>query len=208
MSAVGRLPGLSSWTVIPFAHLRRGTRHVVVAWPALNSAGSLVDATVVGICLEETADGLEECGRRWVVRDQAAARAATVAALGGSDYDVIGRSAGRELDDLGPEMSRLGTAFAQAVSSGNRSAARQAATSFSRLLPLSTVAYGNDVARLLWAASNHSGRLEHVSTVRNGDTATLTFSVTRSGFRFQTIRATARPVSEGSDRWIVTSYES
>lgn len=207
LRAVGNLRGLSSWTVIPFAHFRRGDRHAVVAWPAINSAGELVDATVVGICLEETEDGgLEECGRRWVVREQAASRAAMVEALGGSDYQVVGRSSGMALDDIGPRLASLGTEFSNAVSNGNRSGASRAAVAATRLLPLNRVAYENGVARLLWAAARHEGRLDHVSTVRNGNSATLTFHVRRGIFRLQTITATAQPINGNTDRWIITSY--
>ena len=207
LRAVGSLRGLSSWTVIPFAHFRRGDRHAVVAWPAINSAGELVDATVVGICLEETEDGgLEECGRRWVVREQASSRAAMVEALGGTDYQVVGRSSGMALDDLGPRLANLGTRFSDAISNGNRSGASQAAVAATRLLPLNRVAYENGVARLLWAAARHEGRLDHVSTVRNGNSATLTFHVRRGIFRLQTITATAQPISGNTDRWIIVSY--
>lgn len=207
LRAVNRLRGLTTWTVIPFAHFRRGDRHAVVAWPAINSAGDLVDATVVGICLQETADGeLEECSRRWVVRDQAASRAAMVDALGGSDYQVVGRSSGMALDDLGPRLASLGTQFSSAIANGNRSGATQAAVAATRLLPLNRVAYENGIARLLYAAARHEGRLEHVSTVRNGDSATLTFHVRRGIFRLQTITATARPVNGNTDRWIIVSY--
>ena len=84
--AVQELRGLSTWEVVPFAHFRRELRHVVVAWPAINSAGQVVDATVVGACLEEAANGsLEQCGQRWVVSDRSASIAALEAALGGSD---------------------------------------------------------------------------------------------------------------------------
>ena len=205
--AASQLRGLSGWTVIPFAHFQRGNRHAVVAWPAINSAGTVVDATVVGICLEETDDGdLEECSRRWVVRDRSASMAAMRDALGGSNYQVRGRSAGIPLDDLGPRLGSLGTEFAQAASSGNRARARQTAMAFTRMLPLDTVAYENGVAQLLWMAARHNGRLEHVSTVQDGARATLTFHARRGLIRVQTITATARRVSGDDGRWIVTSY--
>jgi len=207
LQAASQLRGLSGWTIIPFAHFQRGDRHAVVAWPAINSAGRLVDATVVGICLEENGDGeLEECGRRWVVRNAATSRAATAEALGGTDYQVMSRSSGVALDDLGPRLASLGTQFSRAVAARNSAGARQAAMSVTRLLPLDRVAYENGVARLLYAAASYNGSLEHVSTVRNGDSATLTFHVRRGILRLQTITATASPVNGNTDRWIITSY--
>ena len=208
MQAVRGLRGLSNWTVIPFAHFRRGRRHVVVAWPAINSAGRLVDATVVGICLEANAEGtFEECGRRWVVRDQAASRAALLAALGGPDFEVIGRDAGAPLTELGPRLSELGTAFGRAVSSQDRDGAVRAAAAFTTMLPIERVALENGVAQLLWAAATHDGRLEHVETLRQGNSAVLTFHVMRGRRRFRTIRAQAQQVRGQGDRWIVTSYQ-
>jgi len=206
LQAVGSLRGLAGWTIIPFAHFQREDRHVVVAWPAINSAGQLVDATVVGICLEETDTGLEECGRRWVVNDQSTSRAAVVEALGGSDYRTMTGQVGTPLDELGPRLSRLGTDFTQAVSSRNRNAARVAATAFVRMLPVDRVAFNNDLAQLLYLAANYNGRLEHERTVQNGETATLTFTVRRGIIPMRTITATARPVSGSSDRWVLVSY--
>lgn len=205
--AVEQLEGLRGWTVVPFAHFQREDRHVVVAWPAINSSGRLVDATVVGVCLEEGDTGeLEECGRRWVVRDRADSRAALVNALGGSDYRVMTASPGAELDDLGPRVSELGTAFSRAISNGNRSQARSAAIEFTRLLPVSEVAFDNQVAQLLYMASSYNGRLEHAGTVRNGDSATITFHVYRSILRVRTIRATAREIGD-TGRWHIVSYQ-
>jgi hypothetical protein len=207
IQAASRLRGLSGWTVIPFAHFRRGDRHALVAWPAINSAGRLVDATVVGICLEENDTGeLEECGRRWVVRDAAASRASLVEALGGSDYQTMTRSTGATLDDLGPRLASLGTEFSRAVASNNAAGASRAAVSAARLLPVDRVAHENGLARLLYAAASYNGSLEHVSTVQDGDSATLTFNVRRGIMRLQTITATARPVNGSSDRWIIVSY--
>lgn len=205
-SAVASLDGLRGWTVVPLGHFQRGEKHVVVAWPAMNSSGAVVDATVVGICLEETVDGLEECGRRWVVRESGPSRSAIAAALGGSDYRTLSGSAGASLDDLGPRLSALGSEFVRAAAARNGNAARRSATSFVQMLPLSRVAYDDDVAQLLYLAARYNGRLEHVRTVRNGETAELTFRVVRSGFTMQTVRATARPVSGSSDRWIIVSY--
>ena len=204
-AAAANQPGLSSWTVIPMAHFRRADRHVVIAWPALNSSGNTVDATVVGICLEENGDTLESCGDRWVVRDSTESAAALRNALGGSDYEVLGRSNGSPLNSLGSDLEQLGNRFVSAVGQRNGSAARAAAMEFTQLLPLERVAFDNDVAQLLWMAARYNGRLEHEGTTRNGDTATLTFAVRRSIFRIQTIRATAEQV-DGTDRWIVTSY--
>lgn len=204
--AVSSLDGLRGWTVIPLGHFQRGQRHVVVAWPAMNAAGDVVDATVVGICLEETAEGLVECGRRWVVRESGPARAAIAAALGGSDYRTLSGSGGASLDELGPRLSALGTQFVEAASSRNGNAARSSATTFAAMLPLSRVAYDDDVAQLLYLAARYDGRLEHVRTVRNGETAELTFRVVRSGLTMQTVRATARQLDGSADRWIIVSY--
>lgn len=208
LRAIDGLQGLASWTVIPFVHIRRGDRHVVVAWPAINSAGRLVDATVVGICLEQTAPGvLQERGRRWVVREPQAARAAMVEALGGDDYEVLDRNDGVALDELGPRVSRLGSEFVEAIDAGDRARARQAATEFARMLPFERVALENGAAQLLWAAATHHGRLELVSTQRQGDTAALTFEVLRGRQRFRTIQARARRVSPGRDAWVLESYQ-
>jgi hypothetical protein len=207
MRAVDGLPGLDAWTVIPFAHFRRGARHAVVAWPAINSSGQLVDATVVGICLAETGPGaLEQCGRRWVVRDARASRAALVEALGGDDYEVLDRSAGTSLNELGARLSRLGSDFVDAMDAGDRAGARRAAADFARMLPLDRVSFENGAAQLLWAAATHHGRLELADTVRRGDTATLTFNVLRGRQRFRTIEATARRVAGSADSWVFESY--
>jgi hypothetical protein len=208
LRAVDGLQGLSSWTVIPFAHFRRGDRHVVVAWPAINSAGRLVDATVVGICLEQATPGvLQERGRRWVVREPQAARAAMIEALGGEDYEVLDRDDGLALDQLGPQLSRHGSEFVEAMDAGDRAGARRAATAFARMLPLERVSLENGAAQLLWAAATHHGRLELVDTVRQGDTATLTFEVLRGRQRFRTIQARARRVVPGRDVWVLESYQ-
>jgi hypothetical protein len=208
LQAVESLPGLASWTVVPFAHFRRGDHHVVVAWPALNSAGQLVDATVVGVCLVETATGaLEECCRRWVVRDAETARASLVQALGGDDYEVLDRVDGFPLDELGPRLSRLGSAFVAAMDAGDRAGARQAAAQFANMLPLDRVSLENGAAQLLWAAATHHGRLEHVDTLRQGDTAAITFNVLRGRQRFRTIQALARQVAGRPDVWVLESYQ-
>jgi hypothetical protein len=200
------LPGLDSWTVVPFAHFRRGDRHVVIAWPALNSYSRSVDATVVGIPLIETADGrLEAAGQRWVVRERALSLEALTAALGGEDYEVIGRDAGVALDQLGPSLSQLAEQFSRAVSSGDRLGARQAAIAFTGLLPMDHLSLENSAARLLWAATQYGGTLQHRSTVRRGEEAEITLDVTRGFLRYTTVRATARPV-DGDDRWIVVDY--
>jgi hypothetical protein len=208
MFTVDNLPGLRTWTVIPFAHFQRGNRHVIVAWPAINSRGQLVDATVVGICLVQDDSGaLVEEGRRWVVRDVGAARSALQRALGGSDYELVEREAGVPLDRLGPILSGLGTQFAGAVAQGNRQGARATARNFAALLPVERVAFENGVAQLLWMAARHRGRLEHVRTVRNGDEATLTLDVMRGRRRMRTIRARAREEAPGTDRWVIVSYQ-
>lgn len=207
IQVVRGLQGLSTWTVIPFAHFRRGARHVVVAWPAINSSGQLVDATVVGICLEATDAGLVEHGRRWVVRDSAASQAALVQALGGSDYEVVGRDAGIPLASLGPRLGELGSAFSNAIEQGDRDGASRAAAAFTVMLPVERVALENGVAQLLWTAANHNGRLQHVDTLRQGDQAILTFHVMRGRRRFRTIRAQAQRVAGQTDRWIIASYQ-
>ena len=208
MQVVSSLPGLGTWTVIPFAHFRRGDRNVVVAWPAINSQGQLVDATIVGICLGPGESGqMEECSRRWVVRDRAASRAALIRALGGSDYQVVDRGEGAALDELGPRLSRFGSEFSTAVAAGDRDRARQAASLFTTMLPIESVSLDNRVAQLLWAAANHDGRLVHVNTRRQGDVARLTFRVMRGQRRFRTIHAQARQVAGHPDRWIIVNYQ-
>lgn len=201
------LPGLSTWTVVPFAHFRRELQHVVVAWPAMNSAGEVVDATVVGICLEESENGdLEQCGSRWVINDQATARAALERALGGSDYEVVTGQVGTPLDDLGPRLSQLGTTFASAADDGNRAEAQRAAAAFAQMLPAEQIAFDNELARLLWAAAHYDGRLEHVSTERGDRIATLSFDVNRGWARVQTIRVLAEATESDPNRWIVVDY--
>ena len=204
---VSRLRGLDGWTIVPLAHFRRGERHALILWPAINSSGRLVDATVVGVALEPDAAGnLVERGRRWVVPDEATSRAALVAALGGEDYEVLDRRLGVSLDQLGPRLSSLSVAFGRFVSAGARVDAKDAAVAFSRLLPLERAAFEPSVARLLWMASAHSARLEHVETLREGETATLTFRVMRGGMTFQTITATATQLEGHPGRWVVSSY--
>jgi hypothetical protein len=206
-AAVERLPGLDTWTVVPFAHFRRDLRHVVVAWPAMNSSGEVRDATVVGICLEESQSGdLEQCGSRWVINDPSRARAALVEALGGTDYDVVSAQVGTGLDDLGPRLSQLGTSFASAVDDGRRAEAQRAATEFAQMLPAEQIAFDNELAQLLWAAARYDGRLEHVSTDRGDRLATLTFDVNRGWARVQTIRVIAQALDDDPSRWVVVDY--
>ncbi len=207
LATVEGLRGLRSWTVIPFAHLRRGKRHVVIAWPAIDSSGRLVDATVVGICLIESADGeLLEKGRRWVVREAEASRTALQQALGGSTWDVVGRVSGAPLNDLGPELGRRGSTFAKAVSRGDRVTARHAAQGFAAFLPVDRVMLENDVARLLWLAATHRGGLRHVRTSRQGDEALIVLHVMRGRSRLRTIEAHARPERPGSARWVIYDF--
>ena len=207
-AAVEDLRGLSGWTVIPFAHFRRGARHAVIAWPALNPSGRPVDATVVGICLEEDGEGgVEECGQRWVVSDVSTSTAALERALGGDDYELVGRTIGAPLEDLGPFLSRMGSEFVSAVARGDRSGARRAAMAFTTMLPLERVAFDNDVAQLLLLGARYNGSLQHVGTVGEGDIATLTFHVQRGFFRVQTIRATARQIEGEPDSWYVVAYQ-
>jgi hypothetical protein len=208
LRAVDGLRGLTTWTVIPFAHFRRGQRHVVIAWPAIDARGSLFDATVVGICLETDDQGaLVERGRRWVLRDPGAARRALVTALGGDDFEVMLGNQGAALDELGPSLSRLGSTFAAAVLRGDRAEARLSASAFARLLTLDRVAYGNDVAQLLWMAARHRGSLRHQRTVLQGETALLELSVMRGDRRMRAIQARARRVAPGQDRWIIVDYQ-
>lgn len=205
--AAEALPGLSSWTVVPFAHFRRELQHVVVAWPAMNSAGEVVDATVVGICLEESENGdLEQCGSRWVINDQATARAALLRALGGTDYEVVTGQVGTPLDDLGPRLSQLGTTFASAAADGDRDEAQRAAAAFAQMLPAEQIAFDNELAQLLWAAAHYDGRLDHVSTERGDRLATLNFDVNRGWARVQTIRVLAQAVEGDPSRWVVVDY--
>lgn len=206
-AAASELPGLDTWTVVPLAHFRRGLRHVVVAWPALRSTGEAVDATVVGICLEETGGGgLEQCGSRWVITDRAAATTALEQALGGSDYEVVSRQTSSPLDDLGPRLAQLGNDFASAADRGDTEAARRAATTFAQLLPVDAVAFDNELAQLLWMAARYDGQLEHVSTERDGQFATLTFDANRGWIRVRTIRVIAQPVNGDMSRWVVVDY--
>lgn len=206
--AAGALPGLSTWTVVPLAHFRRGLRHVVVAWPAMNASGETVDATVVGICLEEGLDGdLAQCGSRWVVNDRASATTALVQALGGADYEVVSRQSSAPLDALGPSLAELGNDFVDAVDRGDSTTARRLAVTFAQMLPVEQVAFDNDLAQLLWMAAEYGGRLEHVSTERSGQVATLTFDVSRGWFRVRTIRVSARTVNSDPTQWVVVDYQ-
>jgi len=208
IDAVSALPGLQGWTVIPLAHFERERRHVVVVWPAIDAASELVDATVVGVCLEQTAEGrFDEVGRRWVVREPAESRRAIEAALGGPDYRVVGRSAGVPLDVLGSRLSSLAEAFASAVRGRDREAARSAASSFSELLPIERVAHEPAVAELLWLAAARSGRLELGRTERRGGEAVLTLRLLRGGAALRTVTATARQVPGAPDLWVISSYE-
>lgn len=201
------LPGLSNWTVVPFAHFRRGLTHVVVAWPALNSSGETVDATVVGICLQESTDGMvEQCGRRWVVNNRAASTEALESALGGSDYELVSQQEGAPLNDLGPRLSQLASQFVSANSRGDREGARRAALGFVQMLPAEQIAFDNQLAQLLWAAASYDGRLQHDGTTQSGSTATLTFDVRRGLFRVQTIQVTAEPSETSPGQWVVVSY--
>jgi len=207
LDVVSRLRGLEEWTIVPLAHFRRGERHALIIWPALNSSGALVDATVVGVALEETEDGtLVEHGRRWVVRERETSRAALVEALGGDDYEVLDRRVGVHLHHLGSRLSRLSAAFGRFVAAGERRDAADAAAEFSRLLPLERAAFEPSVAQLLWMASSHSARLEHVETLREEETVTLTLRVMRGGMTLRTITATATPVEGHPERWVVGSY--
>lgn len=207
LEAVSRLRGLEGWTIIPLAHFRRGTGHALIVWPAIDAAGSLVDATVVGVALEIDGEGnFVEHGQRWVVREGDASRASLATALGGDDWEVLERGVGVPLDQLGPRLSSLSVAFGRFVAAGARNDAVDAAVHFSRLLPLERAAFTPGVAQLLWMASAHSARLEHVATHREGETATLTIRVMRGGMTFRTITATASPVEGHPDRWVVTSY--
>jgi hypothetical protein len=207
LEAAFGLPGLDGWTVVPMAHFRRGERHAVIAWPALDAAGRTSDATVVGICLEPNAAGvLEECGRRWVVRAPSESAAALARALGGADYEVVTRPEGAPLDELGPRLAELGSAFAEAVSRGDRFAAQRAGAAFVSMLPVERVAFDNDVATLLYMAARHDGRLQHVATERQGEVATLVFRARRGFLTVQTIEATARPVRGNGDLWVLADY--
>ncbi len=204
----GELPGLSSWTVVPFAHFRRGLTHVVVAWPALNSSGQTVDATVVGICLRESTDGsVEQCGRRWVVNERVASRAALEDALGGADYELVSQQSGAPLNELGPQLSQFGSEFVSAISRGDRTGARRIALGFVQMLPAEQIAFDNQLAQLLWVAASYDGRLEHVSTTQNNTMATLTFNVRRGWLRVRTIQVTARPAAANPGQWVVVSYQ-
>ena len=201
------LPGLAGWTVIPLAQLQRDNRFVVVAWPALNASGQVVDATVVGLCLEATDAGeIQQCGDRWAATDQATSEAAIERALGGSDYEVLSRHDGVAIGDLGTGLVEAGNAFTSAVSRGDRGGARRAALALTRLLPFERVALDNDIAQLLYLAARYNGQLEHAGTQVSGDRATLTFHVSRGWLRLRTIQATAERVVGSADRWIITSY--
>ena len=204
--AAAELRGLDTWEVIPFAHFRRGLRHVVIAWPAVNSSGEVVDATVVGACLEESADGsnLEQCGQRWVVRDRSDAAAALEEALGGSDYEVVSVQSSATLSQLGPQLERLGNEFVSAIDDDNFSEARRKAQAFAAMLPAEEIAFDNSLAQLLWMAARYNGRIEHVSTENHGSTATLTFDVSRGFMRVRTIQVIAQQTNSG--QWIAVEY--
>jgi len=205
---VERLPGLDGWEVVTLGHFRRARRHVVVAWPAINANGRLVDATVVAVPVRETIGGeLEEDGRRWVVREAGPARAALTEYLRGDDYEVLGRNAGVPLNDLGPSLSRLAAAFVAARRSGDHAAAGRAATDFSELLPIGRAAHESSVARLLWMAASQNASLEHVETRRTGNRAALQLRVLRGNFALRTIRATAEPTPGNSMLWLITDYD-
>jgi hypothetical protein len=208
LAVVSHLNGLEGWTVIPLAHFRRGSRHALVVWPAINSRGQLVDATVVGVPLEQGDDGaLSEAGSRWVVREEGPSRASLVSALGGADWEVVDRGEGLPLDQLGPGLGSLAAEFSQAVAAGRRPAALEAAVAFSRLLPVERAGFESSVARLLWMASAHSAALEHQVTQRQGDRAQLIIRVVRGSLAIRTITATAAPVEGHPDRWVVESYQ-
>lgn len=208
IEVVSHLRGLEGWTVIPLAHFRRGRRHALVVWPAINSRGLLVDATVVGVPLEQGDDGeLAEAGRRWVVRELEPSRAALAAALGGGDWEVIDPRSGVPLEQLGPRLGTLATEFSRAVAGGARDEALAAAIAFSRLLSIERAAFEPSVARLLWMASSHSATLEHLETQQQDDRARLTLRVVRGGLSIRTLTATAVPVNRQPDRWVIESYQ-
>jgi hypothetical protein len=207
-AVAARLDGLARWTVFPVAHLRRGARHVVVVWPAIDSDGRLVDATVVGVCLVEGPDGgLVQEGRRWAVRDAAAARAATVHALGGESFDAVTRSDGVPLASLGPALAAAASGFSTAVHARENAAAARAVRALASLVPVERAAFENVVARLLWLAATHRGGLRHVRTTRDGERATLVLDVVRGDRRVRTVAAGARRVPGGPDRWLVVDAD-
>ena len=96
--------------LVPIAHFRRGSRQVVIAWPLLSSEGDVItSANVYGVCLEETSNGLEQCGI-WEVKERASSTAALEAALGGSDYHVVNSQSRASLDDLCTNLTVIGNA--------------------------------------------------------------------------------------------------
>jgi hypothetical protein len=202
------LPGLSNWTLIPLGDFRQGNRRVMVIWPAINSAGQLVDATVVAVPLQRSGAGqLEETGRRWVVRDGENSRAALRRFFGSNEYQLVTRQTGVALDELGPGLVSESQAFTVAVAAGQRQRAQRAAVAFSRLLPLERTAYEPNVARLLWMAATHQGHLEHLGTEQDGNEAEVRLRVARGRVSVRSVTAQARPVDGQTDRWVIVSYE-
>ena len=63
------------------------------------------------------------------------------------------------------------------------------------------------VARLLWLAARHNGRLVHVATTRQGNRAQLRLRITRGGRTLRNVTAEARRVPGQQDRWVVASAQ-
>lgn len=133
------------------------------------------------------------------------ARTRRPTALGGTAYRLVSSGSGAALDDLGPELERLSVEVSRAAAARDREAFADSAAAVAALLPEDQVALGNEAAQVLYLAAAQGARLDHVSTVRSGESATLTLNVVRGGAVWRTVRATARPVANGSGRWVVVS---
>jgi hypothetical protein len=191
-----RYPGVG---LVPLVQLSRGSRAVILVWPALTAENTILDDDVVGTTLELRADGTwAEIHGDWGMRGPDA-RARLEQELGGADYTVRERREGAPFAELAFRFADLTARFGDAVAAHDRAAALEAAVGVSLLFPVEVVAFGDELTELLVGVSR-GGRFEVVQV--DPPTARITLRV-RDGERTADVPFTAIHVNTEEDRWIL-----
>jgi len=171
LRAVGAMPEVAGWTLVPLAQLERPPRYVVVVWPAMQGSAVIRDDDIVAIPLERTqAGGMVPFGEPFLVGRGEQER--VVQALGGSDYTTRARHEGVPLDELGPQVVARVRRFRDAVQQGDAQAIVAAAVGFSRLLSTERAALDDWVSDALTELVEENVTVEAVRTERPGQGGT------------------------------------
>lgn len=207
LQALASVDSIRGWSLIPFAQFQRGQRIVVVGWLAFDSQGRVTGDRVVGLTFERLTDGqLQAVGPAWQVRGPSQTPTDIAHTLGGSDFTIIDRHQGLELERLGPELAQRCEAFSRAYRAGEHDEAMTRGTSLSRLLAFDQVAYANTTARLLYLCAGGES-MQHLETTPQRGQARIQLRINRSSGAPRTLQLIARQPGELQTRWVISEVE-